>query len=134
MKSRGFLRSSRLWLLGVVVPVALTGCAIVKVYRGAAIRTDPANIVVGETTVGEVLSLFGPPSRIQRQAAGEVFIYRFTRSETRSLTIEEPVVTNTDIYSYTVVREDSELLVVMFDREDVVRGVGYRNGAEELDR
>jgi len=122
------VRIAGLGLIGAV----LLGCEVVKVYRGAAITSDPRQITVGQTRVADVLELFGPPTRIQRQSGGEVFIYRYTRSETRKFTIEEPVVTNTDLYAFTEIREDSEVLVVMFDRDDVVRGVGYRNGAAAI--
>jgi len=112
----------------------LTACEVVQVYKGSALPANPVTIVVGQTHIAEVLQNFGPPDKIQRQRGGDVFIYRYTRLDSRTLSIEEPVVTNTELYTYTVVREDSELLVVMFDDREIVRGVGYRDGADALDR
>ena len=110
------------------------GCQIVKIYEGAALRADPASIEVGVTDMGTVLELFGAPTRIQRQRSGDVFFYRYMRQDSRKLTIEEPVLTNLELYSYTEVREDSESLVVLFDERGLVRGFGYRDGAGALDR
>ena len=111
----------------------LSGCQVVRVYRGAALRADPEQVVVGETDMGAVLRIFGAPTRIQRQRGGDVFFYRYTRQDTRTLSIEEPVITNTELFTYTEIREDSELLVVLFDDQGIVRGLGYRNGAAPLD-
>jgi len=121
------------WAL-LALCVAVSGCQIVKVYEGAALRADPARIVIGETTLADVLQEFGAPARIQRRADGDVLTYRYNRQDSRTLTIEEPVVTNTELFTYTTIREDSELLVVLLDPGGVVRAVGYRDGASALDR
>lgn len=111
--------------------LALSGCQIIKVSVGSQLRTDPKIIQIGQSTMGDVLATFGAPERIQRQSRGDVFIYRYLRRDTRTLTIEEPVITNVELYTYTRIREDSDRLVVLFDDDGIVTAYGYQPGATE---
>jgi outer membrane protein assembly factor BamE (lipoprotein component of BamABCDE complex) len=112
----------------------LCGCTIGRRYTGAEIREDPAaHIRIGSTTRAEVLAIFGPPDRILRQTSGDVFVYRFERRNSTSFTLEEPVITNLQIFSWSKVQEKSDLLTVFFDREGRVTGFGHRRGTEELE-
>jgi outer membrane protein assembly factor BamE (lipoprotein component of BamABCDE complex) len=123
--------------LGLVAAVAatVTACQVVKVYIGSPITTDPATVItVGETTSADVLTVFGAPDEIDRRVNGDVFTYLYVRRNERTISIEEPVVTNTEIYTYTEVIENSERLVVLFDANGVVTGYGYRNGIGAVDR
>jgi hypothetical protein len=115
----------------VCAALGLAGCQIVKLSVGSQLRADPSSIKVGESTMAQVLSTFGAPERIQRQTRGDVFIYRYMRRDTRTLTIEEPVVTDVELYTYTRIREDSDRLVVLFDGNGVVTGYGYQPGATQ---
>ena len=103
--------------------LGLGGCQITKLSVGSALRADPASIKVGESTMAEILASFGAPERIQRQSRGDVFIYRYMKRDSRTLTLEEPVVTNLELYTYTRIREDSDRLVVLFDH-GAVQGAG----------
>jgi outer membrane protein assembly factor BamE (lipoprotein component of BamABCDE complex) len=123
-------RSSRLALAAL----ALTACTITRDYIGSPLRADPAvEIHPGSTDMADVLRTFGAPDRILRHAAGDVFVYRYRRSNTEVLAIEEPVITNTEIFTYSRTREKEDRLVVLFDREGRVRSFGYLHGTAELD-
>jgi hypothetical protein len=111
-----------------------SGCMIGRRYVGSEIRGDAHEVIqIGRTTRPEVLAAFGPPDRIVRQREGDVFVYRYDQRNQTQLTIEEPVVTNFEIFSYEKVQEKSDLLMVFFDRAGVVTAFGYRHGREELE-
>jgi len=114
-----------------VALLGLTACEVVKMQVGSELRADPATIKIGQTTMPEVLELFGAPEKVQRRSRGDVFVYSYWRRDSRKLTLEEPVVTNTELYTYKVIREDSNRLVVIFDEEGVVTGYGHRTGDAE---
>jgi hypothetical protein len=118
-----------------LVATALTACQVVNVYVGTPVAIDPATVItIGETTTGQVLQIFGAPDEIDRRVNGDVFTYSYMRRNERTISIEEPVVTNTQIYTYTTIVETRERLVVLFDRDGTVTGFGYRNGLEAAER
>jgi hypothetical protein len=120
-----------LLLLGLLLG---SGCMIGRRYVGSEIRPDAGELIeIGRTTRAEVLAHFGPPDRIVRQREGDVFVYRYEQRNQTELTIEEPVVTNFEIFSYQKVQEKSDLLMVFFDRAGVVTAFGYRHGRKELE-
>ena len=121
--------------MAAAAALLLAGCEITRVYVGTPLVIDPATVItIGETTAAEVLQVFGAPDLLERRTKGDVFTYRYIRRNERTITIEEPVITNTELYTYTEVMEDSERLVVLFDRDGVVSGYGFRTGLAGLDR
>jgi len=122
-------------LIGVsILALVLSGCAITRVYRGSPIQGDPAaEIRPGVTDRADVLRVFGAPDRIVSRPVGEVFIYRFIRENSESFTIEEPVITNLEIFSYSVVEEREDRLVILFDPAGTVESFGYLNGTRAFD-
>lgn len=118
----------------VLVGLLAAACTIGRKYVGSEILEGPAErIHVGRTTRAEVLEVFGPPDRILRQAIGDVFVYRFDRTNTTTFTVEEPVITNIQIFSWSKVQEKSDRLTIFFDRAGVVTAFGHRRGTQELD-
>jgi hypothetical protein len=109
---------------------ALCACSIERTLQGAQLRADPNEwIINGRTTKADVLRIFGPPERIQRQMDGDVFMYSYVRRESREISLEEPT---TDIgFSYKRSEELADRLVVLFGRDGVVKGFGYRPGTRE---
>ena len=116
-----------------LLTLALASCTIVHVYKGARLRADPSQIVAGQTTMGDVLQLFGAPTNIQRRPGGDVFVYTYLRRDVRELEIEEGFVTNIEILTYTTINEKSDRLVVLFDRDGVVVERGYAFDTLEID-
>ena len=111
-----------------------TGCQLGREYVGSELRLEALDrLLNGRSTKGEVLQLFGPPDRILRQYDGDVFIYRYVRRNTASFSIEEPVITNFQIFSWSKEQEKADRLVVLFDRQGIVSAWGLRRGTEELD-
>ena len=60
--------------------ILLWGCSIGRIYVGSEIRHDPKEkIKTGSTTKSEILEIFGPPDRIQKQYDGDIFVYAYLR-------------------------------------------------------
>lgn len=109
------------------------GCSIGRVYKGGEFDVEPASeIVEGTTTKSEILRTFGPPIHIQRQYDGDVFIYAFFRRNSSRLQIREPLITNMTFFSYTRVQQRKDHLVVLFDKDGVVKSFGFSKGTDEL--
>ena len=126
--------SERLVAALLLISLLAGGCMIGRRYVGSEIRADAnEQIEIGRTTRADVLETFGPPDRIVRQRDGDVFVYRYQQRNESQLTIEEPVITNFEIFSYEKTQEKRDVLMVFFDREGVVTAFGYRAGREELE-
>jgi hypothetical protein len=126
------LRASSCQVFGLALSVAvLSACEIERISQGARLRADPHEwIVNGSTSRGDVLRIFGPPDRIQRQMDGDIFTYSYMRKEGRSFSLEAP---RTDLgVSYKKVDEKHDRLVVLFDRGGIVSGYGYRAATDEF--
>lgn len=109
------------------------GCSIGRVYVGSEIKQDPKErIRVGLTTKSEILELFGPPDRIQKQYDGDIFVYAYLRKNSTKLTLEEPYLTNLTLFQYSKVQQKKDALVILFDKEGVVKNYGYQKGTQEL--
>jgi len=109
------------------------GCTIGRIYKGSEIRYDPnEKIKIGSTTMGEILEIFGPPLRIQKQFDGDVFVYTYLQKNSSVLTIEEPYFTNFLIFQYTREQQKMDGLVILFDKEGVVKNFGFQKGTKEL--
>jgi outer membrane protein assembly factor BamE (lipoprotein component of BamABCDE complex) len=79
------------------------GCSIGRIYKGSEIRHDPSEkITIGSTTKGEILEIFGPPLRIQKQ------------------------------FEYTREQQKMDGLVILFDKDGVVKNFGFQRGTKEL--
>jgi hypothetical protein len=90
--------------------------------------------VPGTTTKEEILLWFGPPDRIERQFDGDIFVYQFQRTNSAALNIEEPVITDLQIFTWSKVQQKADRLVVLFAPSGVVKGYGFRRGTQELER
>jgi len=109
------------------------GCTIGRVYLGSEIRSDPAEKVqVGHTTKSDILSIFGPPDRVTHQYDGDIFVYAFLRKNSTKFAIEEPYITNMTFFTYTRIQEKKDHLVILFDKDGVVKNYGYQRGTSEL--
>jgi outer membrane protein assembly factor BamE (lipoprotein component of BamABCDE complex) len=109
------------------------GCTIGRIYKGSEIRYDPnEKIKIGSTTKGEILEIFGPPIKIQKQYDGDVFVYAYLQKNSSSLTIEEPYFTNMLIFEYTREQQKMDGLVILFDKDGVVKNFGFQRGTKEL--
>jgi len=118
----------------VIILVALTcGCTIGRTYVGSEIRQDPKEkIMNGSTTKGEILEMFGPPDRIQKQYDGDIFVYLYLRKNSSKFAIEEPYFTNITLFSYTKIQQKKDSLVILFDKDGVVKNFGFDKTTGEL--
>lgn len=118
---------------GFLLLTLVTGCTIGRLYVGSELKSDPSEkILAGETTKGQVLGFLGAPDLIQRQHDGDVFIYVYSRKNYSKLAIKEPIVTNLQIFTYSQVQEKKDNLVILFDREGIVKNYGFRRSTSEL--
>jgi outer membrane protein assembly factor BamE (lipoprotein component of BamABCDE complex) len=117
----------------VLLTILAGGCTIGRVYIGSEIKQDPKEkIQNGVTTKSEILEYFGPPDLVQRQFDGDVFIYAFLRKNSTKFFIEEPLITKVTIFSYSRIQQKKDALVILFDKDGVVRNYGYQKGTSEL--
>jgi hypothetical protein len=115
--------------------VAASACTIERSYVGNEVSAVPdGRLVVGQTNKGEILELFGPPDRILRQYDGDVFVYAYIRRNSTTFEIEDPTITPRMIFTYHKSQEKSDRLVVFFDRDGLLSGIGFRRGTEQLER
>ncbi|MDI6763485.1 MAG: hypothetical protein QME83_10705 [Thermodesulfobacteriota bacterium] len=109
------------------------GCSIGRIYVGSELKNDPKEkIKTGSTTKSEILETFGPPDRIQKQYDGDIFVYAYLRKNSSKFTIEEPYITNLTLFQYSRIQQKKDALVILFDKEGVVKNYGYQKGTPEL--
>jgi outer membrane protein assembly factor BamE (lipoprotein component of BamABCDE complex) len=119
--------------LMILLVILTGGCTIGRVYIGSEIRSDPKErIENGITTKSQILDFFGPPDLVQRQFDGDVFVYAYLRKNSSKFFIEEPYITNLTIFSYSRVQQKKDVLVILFDKDGVVKNYGYQRGTQEL--
>lgn len=134
MGSEGERRSySRILALAVLLSISVCSCRIGRVYIGSEITENPKErIVAGATTKSEILRIFGPPYRVQKQYDGDIFIYDYVRKNSSSLTLKEPVFTNITFFEFKRIQEKKDSLVILFDKDGVVKSYGYYRGTTGL--
>lgn len=124
--------SSALLAAACVAVLLTSGCVITRWRTGAPIHGDPAVLVKGESTKGDVLRLFGPPTQIIHQTDGDAFVYRYDQLNYSSLTIAEPIFTGQRIFTYSRGFDNRDTLVVLFDFFGLVRGVAGANETKRM--
>lgn len=130
---KGLMNCNKTLVLISLLMTLTCGCTIGRIYKGSEIRYDPnEKIKIGSTTKGEILEIFGPPLRIQKQFDGDVFVYTYLQKNSSVLTIEEPYFTNFLIFQYTREQQKMDGPVILFDKEGVVKNFGFRKGTKEL--
>jgi outer membrane protein assembly factor BamE (lipoprotein component of BamABCDE complex) len=109
------------------------GCTIGRVYIGSEIKYDPKEkIQNGVSNKTEILEMFGPPDLVQRQFDGDVFIYAYLRKNSTKFVLEEPYLTKFKLFTYTRIQQKKDALVILFDKNGVVKNYGYQKGTSEL--
>ena len=100
---------------------------------GSELRYDPKEkIIIGSTTKGEVLETFGPPDNIQKQYDGDIFVYAYLRKNSSKLSLEVPYPYRVSVFKYTKVQQKKDGLVILFDKDGVVKNYGFQKGIQEL--
>lgn len=134
MGSEGERRSySRILALTVLLGISVCSCRIGRVYIGSEIKENPKErIVAGATTKSEILRIFGPPYRVQKQYDGDIFVYDYVRKNSSRLTLKEPVFTNITFFEFKRIQEKKDSLVILFDKDGVVKSYGYYRGTTGL--
>jgi len=129
---KGLPRLGKIFIVLFLLTVA-SGCSIGRVYVGSEFKYDPATKVIpGQTTKSQILEAFGAPDLIQRQHDGDVFIYAYIRRNYSKLSIQEPIITNLLLFSYSNIQEKKDNLVILFDREGAVKSFGFQRRTDEL--
>ena len=124
---------SKTFILIALLMILTCSCSIGRVYMGSEVRYDSnEKIKIGSTTKGEILETFGPPDKIQKQYDGDIFVYAYLRKNSSKFTIEEPYFTNFVLFQYTRIQQKKDGLVILFDKDGVVKNYGYQRGTQEL--
>jgi outer membrane protein assembly factor BamE (lipoprotein component of BamABCDE complex) len=130
---KGLTNCNKPFVLIFLLVILTCSCSIGRVYMGSEIRYDPnEKIKIGSSSKGEILEIFGPPDRIQKQYDGDIFVYAYLRKNSSKLTLEEPYFTNFVIFQYTRVQQKKDALVILFDKDGVVKNFGFQRGTQEL--
>jgi outer membrane protein assembly factor BamE (lipoprotein component of BamABCDE complex) len=130
---KGQMSYSKTLILIAILMILTCSCSIGRVYIGSEIRNDPREkIKIGSTTKGEVLETFGPPDRIQKQYDGDIFVYAYLRKNSSKFAIEEPLVIKFVIFQYIRIQQNKDGLVILFNKDGVVKNYGYQKGTQEL--
>jgi outer membrane protein assembly factor BamE (lipoprotein component of BamABCDE complex) len=124
---------SRILFWFIALLMLIWGCTIGRVYIGSEIKYDPKEkIQNGVTHKAEILEIFGPPDLVQRQFDGDVFIYAYLRKNSTKFYIEEPYITKLALFTYTRIQQKKDALVILFDKDGVVKNYGFQKGTSEL--
>lgn len=118
-------------VIACAVAVLSAGCTIARSYRGAPLRADASVLVEGQSTKGDVLRSFGPPTQITHQSDGDAFVYSFDRLNYSSFTLQEPI-TGQRLFSYRREFNNRDRLVVLFDFSGVVRSLAVEHHTPEM--
>jgi hypothetical protein len=139
-------------LLGHLALACLaSGCvALGRQYEGATLQTDKlAGLQVGTTTKGDILTLFGAPTVIQRRDIEGLLTTLAVRYQGQELTVKLDPALFDDIYIYEYRRvnrtfvfvgvfswassvDKSDRLVFFFDPDGKLAGYGLTEGIKEL--
>ena len=131
--AKGRMNYSRIFILVALLMNLLCSCTIGRIYMGSELRNDPKEkIKSGSTTKSEILETFGPPERIQMQYDGDIFVYAYLRKNSSKLTLTEPYFTKLTIFQYSRIQQKNDSLVILFDKDGVVKNYGFNRGTPEL--
>jgi outer membrane protein assembly factor BamE (lipoprotein component of BamABCDE complex) len=118
----------------MILLVSLTcSCSIGRVYIGSEIKYDPRDkIHIGTTTKSDILGIYGPPSRIQRQYDGDIFVYLYLRKNSSQFFIAVPYPIRLSLFRYAKTQQKNDSLAILFDKDGVVKNYGFQRGTSEL--
>ena len=127
------LRTLGLAVALAVASASLSACTLTRTRVGSPLPAELPALTPGVVDMADVLAQLGAPTRISRGPSGHIFVYLHRRIHSDTFTIEEPVVTNLVLFSYTDRDEREDRLVVLFDADGKVLGSGVHRGVPELD-
>ena len=131
--AKGQMNYGKILILVALLMGLLCSCTIGRIYMGSELRNDPKEkIKIGSTTKAEILETFGPPERIQMQYDGDIFVYAYLRKNSSKLTLTEPYFTKLTIFQYSRIQQKNDSLVILFDKDGVVKNYGFNRGTPEL--
>jgi len=131
--AKGQMNYGKIFVFVALLMNLICSCTIGRVYMGSEIRKDPKErIRIGSTTKGEILEIFGPPERIQMQYDGDIFVYAYLRKNTSKFTLKEAYITKLTIFQYTRTQQKIDSLVILFDKDGVVKNYGFNRATSEL--
>lgn len=139
--------SPRALALALALAALGPGCVtIVRSSKGAPL--DPAaveRLTPGESTLGDVLALFGAPLEVHRHTDGRLLVYRHALRNTFRLGIQPSralsLIDLSQVASEAAgnlsltlerIHGDQDRLVVLLDHESVVQAVGFRRGTDDV--
>ena len=131
--AKGQMNYGKILILVALLMGLLCSCTIGRIYMGSELRNDPKEkIKIGSTTKAEILETFGPPERIQMQYDGDIFVYAYLRKNSSKLTLTEPYFTKLTILQYSRIQQKNDSLVILFDKDGVVKNYGFDRTTGEL--
>ena len=126
-EQKSFLKNSKIIILAILaILVLFSACTTLKrSYVGHPVEVNPNEAIIkGKTNKGEVLSIFGPPTKVMRQYDGDLFVYEYVYDKGVKFVIEEPIITGVQLFTYVKDDEKRDLLVILFDKQGIVVNYG----------
>jgi outer membrane protein assembly factor BamE (lipoprotein component of BamABCDE complex) len=112
---------SKLMFAVVTVAILAGGCTSTKYRHGMPIRdTDVQQIVKGKTTMNDIISMFGEPTRTTPM--GDEVLFTYVHSVTTARTVHIPYGASGE----GATEEDK--LTVTFDKDKLVKAFSIRRG------
>lgn len=120
------------WMIGILLP----GCIsykLVKEVQGSEVRAPNGELKAGETTLGEVLSLYGAPDKLMEMGSRELLIYEraiYTNSQISvGIPLSDIYRMNTGISTYgRLGRYDT--LALFFTPDGILKYLVYEKGSD----
>jgi len=133
MASRSRLLAAPAFFL---MPLLLSGCITYQLLggvEGGEVSYPSDRLVVGKTTLGEVLVLLGAPAKVGRVDEGDLLIYQRAVLKRNKLSVGIPLADiwhlGIDLSAYgALVRYDR--LVLIFTREGILSGAAFEKGSD----
>ncbi len=119
----------------LLIPLLLAGCITYQLLggvEGGAVSYPSDRLVVGKTTLGEVLVLLGAPDKVGRVDEGDLLIYQRAVLKRNQLSLGIPLADiwrlGIDLSAYgSLVRYDR--LVLLFTPEGILSGAAFEKSS-----
>jgi hypothetical protein len=122
-----------LLVLVVVLPLVLSGCSQFRTELGKPLSVHKGAFVEGETSVQTIIHELGPPNQVSALPDGVAFLYDHTQIAENQIGVSVNVAV-LRFLKFVKARSyvDQDILLLTFDDEGRLRGVGAHHWKEDL--
>jgi hypothetical protein len=120
------------WMIGILLP----GCIsyeLVRQVQGLEVRAPNGELKAGETTLGEVLSLYGAPDKLTEIGGRELLIYEraiYTNSQISvGIPLRDIFQISAEVSTYGRLRR-YDILALFFTPDGILQYLVYEKGSD----